>query len=418
MIRQRVGWALPTNRKSLNDRGGQCPPYFRAACGLALVVFFVTSTAHAAPWKRHTIDNTSRGADGVRLADVNGDGHLDIATGWEEGGIIRVYLNPGPRNVKKAWPSVTVGRVKSAEDAVFVDLDNDGAVDVVSSCEGRTRTMYVHWAPKDKAKYLDETAWKTEPIPATAGKQMWMFCVPQQVDGRHGVDLIVGSKGGDGAIGWLEAPANPRDLSAWSYHKLRDAGWIMSMIAHDVDGDGDNDLIFSDRKGAQRGIYWLASPGAKGVVAGQPWKQHTIGATDREVMFLSVDRFEGYWFVHAAIKRNDALWYVGKGDDWEQVGGDYPADRFGTAKAVRAADMNGDGRRDLVISCEGASGEKSGLFLCTLFPKETYTDIAGSKGVKYDLIELVDLDGDGDLDVITCEERDNLGVVWYENPTR
>ena len=24
----------------------------------------------------------------------------------------------------------------------------------------------------------------------------------------------------------------------------------------------------------------------------------------------------------------------------------------------------------------------------------------------------------GDLDVITCEERDNLGVVWYENPAR
>jgi hypothetical protein len=24
----------------------------------------------------------------------------------------------------------------------------------------------------------------------------------------------------------------------------------------------------------------------------------------------------------------------------------------------------------------------------------------------------------GDLDVITCEERDQLGVVWYENPTR
>jgi hypothetical protein len=25
---------------------------------------------------------------------------------------------------------------------------------------------------------------------------------------------------------------------------------------------------------------------------------------------------------------------------------------------------------------------------------------------------------DGDLDVLTCEERANLGVIWYENPTR
>ena len=33
-------------------------------------------------------------------------------------------------------------------------------------------------------------------------------------------------------------------------------------------------------------------------------------------------------------------------------------------------------------------------------------------------MQLLDLDADGDLDVITCEEVDNLGVVWYENPAR
>ena len=43
-------------------------------------------------------------------------------------------------------------------------------------------------------------------------------------------------------------------------------------------------------------------------------------------------------------------------------------------------------------------------------------DISGSEGVKYDRIELIDLDGDGDLDVVTCEEIEKLGVLWYENP--
>jgi hypothetical protein len=37
-------------------------------------------------------------------------------------------------------------------------------------------------------------------------------------------------------------------------------------------------------------------------------------------------------------------------------------------------------------------------------------------GVKYDFIELIDLDGDQDLDVLTTEENKGLGVVWYENP--
>ena len=35
--------------------------------------------------------------------------------------------------------------------------------------------------------------------------------------------------------------------------------------------------------------------------------------------------------------------------------------------------------------------------------------LAGADG-----IELIDLDGDGDMDVLTCEERDNLGVIWYD----
>ncbi len=45
-------------------------------------------------------------------------------------------------------------------------------------------------------------------------------------------------------------------------------------------------------------------------------------------------------------------------------------------------------------------------------------EISGPEGVKYDLVQLVDLDDDGDLDVITCEETTNLGVFRYENPTR
>lgn len=51
------------------------------------------------------------------------------------------------------------------------------------------------------------------------------------------------------------------------------------------------------------------------------------------------------------------------------------------------------------------------------------TGISGPEGVKFDRIELVDLDRDGDLDILICEEhhvvgekRMGLGVIWYENP--
>ena len=96
------------------------------------------------PWTMHTIDNGSEGADGVRLADMNGDGLPDIATGWEEGGSIRVYLNPGTEKAKAPWPQIVVGSVGSPEDAVMGDMDGDGAVDVVSCSEGKTEQIWFH----------------------------------------------------------------------------------------------------------------------------------------------------------------------------------------------------------------------------------------------------------------------------------
>ncbi len=414
-----------------------CAELTRSVAVLLIVGVQVFLTALGAPpaggpWIRHTIDDSSSGADGVRVADVNSDGLPDLVTGWEEGGVTRVYVHPGVETVTQRWPAVTVGRTPAVADAVFADLDGDGSVDVVSSCEGTTRTVFVHWAPRDQRLYLDPDSWITEPIPATVGRTQWMFALPMDVDGAYGLDLVLGSKGDEAVIGWLQSPANPRQLENWRFRKLYDADWIMSLIEADMDGDGDPDIVASDRKGVASGVLWLEHPGSDEVVGN--WAEHRIGASGVEVMFLDLGTVNGPVPTNllASVKPNE-IYQFHRPDD---PAGQWPADvikvefpeGLGTAKAVCTGDLDLDGRIDIAYSCEGANPPKHGLiWLRNGGPGARVQwkgeDISGPEGIKFDRIELLDLDGDGDLDVVTCEENSGpesrgLGVIWYENPHR
>ena len=403
---------------------------------VVLVGVFVPncSTQADQPWRRHTIDASSRGADGVRLADFNGDGRLDIVTGWEEGGVVRMYLHPGAEHCRKVWPGVTVGRGKSPEDAVAVDLDGDGSLDMVSCHEGGFRQVMIHWGPKQSSdddgdsELLKADNWSSDAVAAASKKSMWMFALPMQVDGRQGIDLIVASKK-DGMVGWLESPENPRDPAAWRLHKIVDAGWIMSLIAADMDGDGDDDVLVTDRKGSLRGVYWLEKRLPEDRTDGLPvWQRHDIGLSDGEPMFATVlaARKSMLPEVWVATHNNAIVRFVPSEaqTDWHRSEFTNPFDvGFGKAVAV-ARDSD---RRLIVAHTTEAGAFKVGHKIPAVawtgieqaddgqWQAEPWRDVSGLEGVKFDLIHWIDIDGDGDLDLLTCEERDNLGVVWYEN---
>ncbi len=376
------------------------------------------------PWARHIIDDSSRGADGVRLADVNGDGLPDVATGWEEGGVTRVCINPGPGKASRRWEGVTVGKTPAVEDAVLVDLDSDGRMDVVTCCEGGSRSIFVHWAPADPKAYLDPDAWATAALPAAQKKMRWMFAAPADIDGRHGVDLLAAGKNG-AAVGWFQAPQDPRDLSAWRWHKLTDAAWIMTLLAADMDGDGDADALVTERRGKGSGCYWLANPGP-GEAQKRPWPMHRVGPTGKQTMFLARGDLDNdgledllvatkprLILCHHRLDRTGLKWRT------TELAIPEPA---GSAKALAVGDIDLDGRNDVVFTCEGASKRRTGMMWLAAPAEETGEwlghDIAGPRGIKYDLVELLDLDADGDLDAMTCEERDLNAVIWYENPVR
>ncbi|MAT15022.1 MAG: hypothetical protein CMJ46_07105 [Planctomyces sp.] len=393
------------------------------------------------PWRRHTIDNSSRGADGVRLLDVNLDGLADIATGWEEGGEIHVCLNPGKENVKSPWPTIVVGTAAAPEDAVFCDLNSDRRIDVVSCCEGDNRAIYLHYAPPLRSGYENAKLWKTEPLLPSVRRQQWMFCLPVHIDDQNGIDLVAGGKGPNAAVGWFEAPRRTLRKGDWEWHEMSPVGWLMSLHAIDMDTDGDLDIVLSDRRGVTgreetpegdravrlRGCRWLENPGDRRNQIGK-WESHHMGGERDEVMFMTPTDFDtnGVWDFFVATRGQELLYLRGKPGapvSYDTIRIPIPPDA-GTAKAVAVADLDLDRQLDIAVTCENAEN-KMGVFWMTIRLNEEGTigqltphNISGfEEGIKYDLIEAIDLDQDGDLDLLTCEERDNLGVIWYENPT-
>jgi hypothetical protein len=138
-------------------------------------------------------------------------------------------------------------------------------------------------------------------------------------------------------------------------------------------------------------------------------------------MFADLGDVNGDGLLDAAVavKPNDVFLCLQKaGRTWREQILSLDATNLGDAKAVKIADLNRDGLADLIYTCENAKGPREGIVWLEQQRDGTWLQrtLGGPEGVKFDLVQSLDLDADGDLDVLTCEERDQLGVIWYENP--
>lgn len=385
------------------------------------------------PWVRHEIyKSTLSGADGVNIATINGS--MAITSPWEQSSKVTVSLMH-PTDPTMVWPTVILpGAISAPEDSVFADVDNDGAMDVITVGDG-SKKIWISFGPTNPADTLTAAAWTTITLNAATNVQNWLQAAHADLNGDSVKDIVAGGRVGAGAAVGYFTTTDPRNASAYTWVPVAAVGTLWSLIPRDVDVDGDLDLVISDNAqiGAdttRMGTRWLENPGTG------TWTNHQIfnyKGADQLARFMHADalrvidgssRDTGASFLNI---RTTTDWLT-----WSVTNVPYPSNS-GHYNAVRPADIDQDGNEDLVISMHHADTDYttapedlSGVLWLQSDGAGGWNrgEISGDPGIKYDNVELRDIDGDGDLDVIVTEQgmagttpaADKHGLEWYENP--
>ncbi|MDZ4684983.1 MAG: FG-GAP-like repeat-containing protein [Planctomycetaceae bacterium] len=287
--------------------------------------------------------------------DVNGDGRLDyISANYRSS---RIYWIEQPADPAAPWTTRLVAEPGRTETARLVDLNGDGRLDLLPNG-------------------TDFSAW-WEIVPKNGGAEWVRHELPKELTG-HGVGW--GDVNGDGRgdlvcpKGWAEAPMD-RVGGEWKWHpefRLHRDGSV-PMLVFDVDADGDADLVWS--RAHHTGLFWLEQ-GRHGEK--RTWTQHVIDTA------------------------------------WSQP------------HTLELADLDGDGRPEVVtgkryMAHDGKDvGEWDPLVICAysfLPTSKTWRRqvLVSGTDAGWDLDpKIVDLDADGDLDLV-CPGRS--GLYWLENVT-
>jgi hypothetical protein len=258
-----------------------------------------------AAWKRHVIAKGFTRAYDVALADFNGDGKLDVAGSCWVGNAFAWFENPGKPEAGKEWVKHAIDtNVSETRTVRAADFNGDGKIDLLGTASA---SNLVVWYENPGAP---DRPWKRHVIDDRSPRPIHGQAVDLDGDGDLDVVMALGMRAPPGEknthqVVWYENVGMPGRGTEWKKHVIGELEEAFEAIAVDLNGDGHLDVV-ATAWGGKGCLVWFENPGDPRKV---PWKKHVLKKT---------------WV---------------------------------NANQVIAADLNGDGRPDLIATAERGANE-------------------------------------------------------------
>jgi hypothetical protein len=335
------------------------------------------------------------GASGMAVADFNGDGLQDLVAAAANSSQVHVFEGDGTFQFTLAE---TLNEVAgNVPELVIVDVDGDGLNDIVESFTGAATLGWKRNLGSEQfgpVQIIDEGVFGAQRV------------LMRDLDNDGDPDLIV--------------PAYPDSL-VWYRNEsgvlstptlITDAfGPMHAFDTGDFDGDGDQDLAVA-QSGSGNYVWWYANSGTG--VFSAPVVVAVDQTNVRRLICADVNGDGADEIIYFREYAQGTMICMNDGT------GSFAAPAVLDGSLIiplelRSADLNADGWPDLVIDRQSSAAP----LICLLGNGDgtfTASDTAGlGDGVLYGSLDIADMDGDGDLDLVAAATNLSYLYKWFAN---